>query len=115
MGFGPSAHDPQEGAKAIVDLVELLYPERSTPNLKKWLGSISQAILAAHAPLAFTTIARFLSDESFRRFILERASGTAGGTDIWDAYTGAIDPCSLDDNLAWLITDRLEALNEDSP
>ncbi|WP_020375678.1 hypothetical protein [Sulfobacillus thermosulfidooxidans] len=112
MGFGPSTGDPQSGVKAVIDLIDLLYPERSTPSLKRWLEAICEPLLTAHAPLAFDTIARFLSQQDFRQYILAQPGIAGHWQTLWYAYEGSIDPEQLDPDLAWLIHDRLAVLEE---
>lgn len=109
MGFGPSTSDPQSGAQAVIDLIDLLYPERSTPPVRRWLRAICEPLLASHAPLAFDTISRFLSQPDFRRDILEHDNVDRKWRQLWAPYQGSINPNQLDANLAWLIHDRLIA------
>ncbi|POB10360.1 MAG: hypothetical protein C7B44_13010 [Sulfobacillus thermosulfidooxidans] len=113
MGFGPTTNDPQKGVQAILDLVELLYPERSTASCQTWLGHISLAVLSAHAPLSFVTIDRFLKDAEYRSMILSHPAVPEALAELWKDFSGPLDASQLDPDLAWLINDRLSTLHDE--
>lgn len=112
MGFGPRMPDIESGVKAVTDLIELLYPERSTPEAIEWLAASARALLSARAALTFANIDRFWRDPDWRKWILDRVPQATPGP--WDAYRQqSVAPSDLDQNFGWLVQDRLEATRDD--
>ena len=111
MGFGPKTPDVESGVQAVAELMELLYPERSTPQALMLLRASARALLSAKAPLTFDNIARFWQDPQWRRWIQGRwDSPLPGPWDGWDSVS--VDPSQLDPNFGWLLADRIAANRE---
>ncbi|MHB1610289.1 MAG: hypothetical protein ACYCT0_01200 [Sulfobacillus sp.] len=112
MGFGPKASDPESGAQAAVDIINMLYPERSTPRSQEVLRSLALVILKAKAALSFDNMARFLSDPDWREDLLRRAGDQSPNWIDW--HGRVILAQELDPDFAWLLNDRLKTLHEDT-
>lgn len=111
MGFGPKAPDIESGVQAVAELIELLYPERSTPKALTLLRASARALLSAKAPLTFDNIARFWQDPEWRGWIQERWDQPLPGP--WDAWAKAsVNPSQLDSDFGWLLADRIAANRE---
>lgn len=109
MGFGPSLPSDKQAVQAVLDIVALLYPERATTEALSVLKSVSSVLLAARAPMSFESIDRFLANPDWRQHILERAPEHESD---WAQYAGrSIPPTDLDADFAWLLGDRLRALD----
>jgi hypothetical protein len=107
MGFGPKTPDVESGVTKVKDLIELLYPERSTPASLELFGQTARALLTARAALTFENVQKFWADPDWRNWVMARWPEKMSGP--WDAIEGSVSLDALDPDFAWLVRDRIRA------